>query len=526
MNKKLLCAAISAVLCAPVSVQGERKASPMRKGLFEAESHTKRRRQIMKRSLLCAAVAATLAAPAAATAADSADVAEVKRMIEQMKVEYEQKIEALEQRLEAAEQKAGTAKQASAASTAERERSGMGALTSGTAFNPQISVILDGNYYQDGIDGEGTDITANAFQPSHTHGNEEEGHDHGGHAHGSTEQGFNFREAEIVFSATVDPYFDAMAMLAITGDGDVDLEEAWFQTRSLPQGFKLKGGKFLSDFGYINRQHPHQWDFTDQTLVYENLLGDHGLQDTGVQLTWLPDLPVYTLFGAELLQGDQERFGAFVDDEEREETGLGDRKDGPRLWTVFAKVAPELGYDHALQLGASYAHNRQHQEIHEHDGFENSLAGDADLWGLDLVYKYDGKRAYGHRDFKLQSEYLRSIKDLKVQGGDPDAIGSTREFTTDGIYAQALYGIFPRWQLGLRYDVFGLTNEVSGGENESFGSSDRWAAALTWTPTEFSRFRLQYAYNDILTEPRNRETFSTVWLQYLMSLGTHGAHAF
>lgn len=494
---------------------------------------------MIKRSLLSVAVTATLAIPPAAIAADSEDVAEIKRMIEQMKADYEQQIEALEQRLEAAEQKAETTavtaettKPASTAATAEPEPSATQAVTSGTAFNPQISVILDGNYYQDGVDGEGTEITANAFQPSsgfqpsHDHGEEE--HDHGGHSHGSTEEGFNFREAEIVFSATVDPYFDATAMLAITDEGDVDLEEAWFQTRSLPYGLKLKGGKFLSDFGYINRQHPHEWDFVDQNLVYENLLGDHGLQDIGVQLTWLPDLPVYTLLGVELLQGDQERFGAFVDDEEeREETGLDDHDDGPRLGVVFAKVAPDLGYDHALQLGVSYAHHRQHQVIHEHDdGFENGLEGDADLWGVDVVYKYEGRGAYGHRDFKLQSEYLRAIKDLEVEGGNPDEIGSKREFTTDGLYAQALYGLFPRWQMGLRYDLFGLTNEVSNGRNESFGSSDRWTANLTWTPTEYSRLRLQYAYNDILTEPDNQEKFSTVWLQFLMSLGTHGAHRF
>jgi phosphate-selective porin len=86
--------------------------------------------------------------------------------------------------------------------------------------------------------------------------------------------------------------------------------------------------------------------------------------------------------------------------------------------------------------------------------------------------------------------------------------------------------------MGLRYDVFGLTNEVSNGKNENFDSSDRWTVNLTWTPTEYSRLRLQYAYNDILTyddtltEPGNREKFSTVWLQFLVSLGTHGAHRF
>src|SRR5690606_18784011 len=130
---------------------------------------------------------------------------------------------------------------------------------------------------------------------------------------------FNLRETEIALSATVDYYFDALAYVSIAEDGGVELEEAYFQTRNLPAGFKLKGGKFLSDFGYINRQHPHQWDFVDQNLAYRSLIGEHGLVDTGLQLTWLPDWPVYTQFGVELLQGRQEKFGATLEAEEEGE---------------------------------------------------------------------------------------------------------------------------------------------------------------------------------------------------------------
>ena len=129
-----------------------------------------------------------------------------------------------------------------------------------------------------------------------------------------------------------------MIDLAIDGDGTVDLEEGWFQTRSLPYGLKIKGGKFLSDFGYINKQHPHQWDFADQNLPYLNLLGDHGLQDTGVQVTWLPDLPVYTLLGFEALQGDQEVFGATLSNDEQGLLDLDDTKDGPRLFVGASKA--------------------------------------------------------------------------------------------------------------------------------------------------------------------------------------------
>lgn len=509
----------------------------------------------MHKTLLVAALTAALFPPVTSVAATDPEIAELKAMLRAMKQDYEQRIQDLEHRLAKAERSAAATPPVAepvqaaaskpmtapsvAASVAGKPSAaaGFGALTSGTAFNPQISVILDGNYYHDGIDGTGAVLVGQALQAAggHAHAHEHEGeeeHEHE-HDHGTIENGFNFREAELAFSATVDPYFDAAAYLAVTDDGDVHLEEAWMQTRGLPYGLRVKAGKLLSDFGYINKQHPHQWDFVDQNLPYLNLLGDHGLQDKGIQLTWLPPLPVYALLGVEALQGDQELFGATLDDADQTRLNLGDTRDGPRLWTTFAKVAPDLGQNHALQVGVSYAHNTQHQEVqtHTHAGedelHENGFAGDADLWGLDLVYKYDATGPHGQGDLKLQTEYLRSIKDLDVRSSPhEEIIGSRRTFTTDGLYAQAVYGLAPKWKVGLRYDVLGLTNEMTGAREADFGSSDRWTLNLTWSLSEFSQLRAQYAHNDILVAEQERERFDAFYLQFLVSLGSHGAHSF
>ena len=399
-------------------------------------------------------------------------------------------------------------------------------VTSGNAFNPQISVILDGVYFNDSVDGEGLELLNEAEGINHAHGHSSEDE----HEHGSLDPGFNLRETEIVFSATVDAYFDAWVNAVIDGDGNTELEEAWFQTRSLPAGLKIKGGKFFSGIGYANEQHPHQWDFVDQNLPYLALLGDHGLNDTGVQITWLPDWGTYTLFGLEALQGNQEVVGAIIDDEEeRAETNLGDVDDGPRTFTAFVKVAPDLGYSHALQFGASYVYASQQQEIHP-DPVEHSLDGDMGLWGLDLVYKYDSPRSYGAGDFKLQSEYLYETKDLTVRyhETDPARVGEARNFAEDGFYVQGVYGIAPRWQFGLRYDTVGLgINEKSGDgiPTEDMDSSGRWTTALTWNPTEFSRLRLQFERANVATEEGD-EQVDIFYLQYIMSMGSHGAHKF
>lgn len=173
-------------------------------------------------------------------------------------------------------------------------------VTSGSAFNPDVSVVVDMVYYNAGGD---IDDPA-GFEGGHSH-------DHGhGDDHG-LEDGFNLRETELTLTATVDPYFDGLVTLAIDDHG-VEVEEAYAATRSLPAGLQLKLGKFLSGVGYINAQHPHDWAFVDRPLVNEFLFGDHGLQETGVQMTWTPATRFYSQFGIELLQGETEGISPYV----------------------------------------------------------------------------------------------------------------------------------------------------------------------------------------------------------------------
>jgi hypothetical protein len=402
-----------------------------------------------------------------------------------------------------------------------------GQVTSGSAFNPSISVIPDGVYYNDSRSGSVGEIMeeAGGFAAGHAHG---EGH---GHAHGGVPgRGFSLREAEIAFSGSVDPYFDVWAIFAVA-DGEIEVEESYFQTRKFLPGLQLRAGKFYSGFGYVNKQHPHQWDFVDQALPYEMLLGG-SVNDTGVQLTWLPSLPLYTQLGFEALQGENERFSAQLGGEE---SPFFDEKAGPRLFTGWLKVSPDLGYSHAVQVGASYAFSRRHQELvaheHGHEGEEShvdeAFQGDGRVLGVDLVWRYDSPRQYGAGDFTLQAEYLRRAKDLSLVGaGEEEAAGETRKATQDGFYAQAVYGFAPRLTLGLRYEVAGLTNRLQlVDEEETWDSSRRVSANMTFNPTEFSRFRIQYTRGDFAVGG-TREKYDQVYVQFQMSLGAHGAHRF
>ena len=123
----------------------------------------------------------------------------------------------------------------------------------------------------------------------------------------TSDRGFNVDSAELFIFSPVDPYLNFYANLPVSETG-IEIEEAYVVTTALPEGWQIKGGKFKSNFSRLDAQHPHAWDFWDIALPYRAFLGNEGLGgEKGVQLTYLPALPIYTIFGAEVLQGENDR---------------------------------------------------------------------------------------------------------------------------------------------------------------------------------------------------------------------------
>ncbi|PKM22606.1 MAG: zinc-regulated TonB-dependent outer membrane receptor [Gammaproteobacteria bacterium HGW-Gammaproteobacteria-14] len=388
-------------------------------------------------------------------------------------------------------------------------------ISAGTQMNPTISVILDGVYANFSREVEGP-----AGFGSHDHGDD---HDHE-HEHG-LEEGFSLRETEISVSASIDNYLDGVMTLAIEGNSGIKVEEAYILTRSLPAGLQIKAGRFLSDIGYINRQHPHDWQFADRPLVSELLFGEHGLQDNGMQLSWLPSTSFYSRYGIEILQGETTMASQDVHETLEEDHG-------PRLYTAFAKFAPDLGMNHAAMFGFSGGISTSFKKEEEHDDEVELWEGDGWFAGIDAVYKYNSGKPFGHGNWIVQGEYyFREISaeftEIENQIIEEQFSGRSKQ---DGFYLQALYGFAPRWSTGLRVDGVGLTNtslEPGNDAFESFDASYRYAAQVSFAPTEFSRLRLQvnnydYAHDD---GDHGHDAWG-VMLQYNVSLGAHGAHQF
>lgn len=395
---------------------------------------------------------------------------------------------------------------------------------------PRLSLVLDAQYARDNQDGEGHEVIEEAAGILHgVHFHED---DHG------QENGFGLGASELAVEADLPSQLKARLSLALNVD-EIELEEAWVQTQGLPSGLSVKAGRFLSGIGYLNGQHPHEQDFASGNLVYTSLLGPHGVLDTGVQLTWQAPVPFFLQIGAEALQGhEQERFGALVDADEADSVvlsgaGLADKKDGPRTGTLFLEAAPYLGEQHSLQFGLSWARAGQFQQVLDEDDVaaddQFALEGRQTLWGLDMVYEHDAEGREGAGDLELVAEYLWLEKDMKVTGADAGAevvAGDRVSGRQDGVYVQAMVGVAPRWQAGLRHEVVGLKNELKeGGERLSLKDSQRTSLVLSYRPTAASRLRLQLSSADIHDEDGEKTRLEQVSLGYTVTLGSHEGHA-
>ncbi|MEQ1668052.1 MAG: TonB-dependent receptor [Sulfuriferula sp.] len=417
---------------------------------------------------------------------------------------------------------------------------------SASALSTQVSAVFDSVIYGDNVGGQGTYMLQEALGIYNVHAE----HNTGGHNHaGTLDAGFNFRGVELAVNTQLPGWFDGRLLVTSNGK-EAMIEEAWLRTQFLPAGLQLKGGKLFSDVGYLNNQHPHAWDFVDQALPYQMLFGG-SLRGDGVQVSWLAPTAFYLRLGAEAVNSGNAGVAAYVGPTTATNglpINFASASTWPAVVTAFAKVGGAFGLNHELQTGLSWVHSRQHQELHyAHPGIneaKHGLQGSAEMMGLDVVYKYYAFRNNGAGDFKLQAEYWYQNKDtfLIYHELKPGLVGQPRDLYLDAAYVQALYGIAPRWQVGLRYDIAGILHEARRDEatvgptnTSAFDSMDRYSAVLSWRIRDNQQLRLQLSQAYVaVPEDTNgdgvdeavRRTFNQVFLQYQIALGSHAAHRF
>ncbi len=373
------------------------------------------------------------------------------------------------------------------------------------AFNPAFSLILSGTYGNLQRD-PAIPATGFAMNPNPGH-----------------EQGFNLGESEMGISANIDPQFRGVATLALDPAGGISVENAFVQTTSLGDGLNLKFGRFFSGLGYLNEQHAHAWDFVEQPLVYATLW-ENQLGEDGVQLKWLAPTETFIEVGGELGKG-------------RGFPGTDRAKNGSGAGVLFAHIGDDIGIEQSWRAGVSLhrtrATDRASQNVpdllHTAGGVSDSFSGDSQTAGLDFIWKYAPNGNIRNSYVKLQAEYFRRKENGDLTYDTAGAnVTDSYAVTQSGWYLQGVYQFMPRWRSGLRYDRLDPGTAQVGALNAGNVIADyafrpsRLSWMLDYSPSEFSRLRLQLAHDD----SRRGLADNQLFVQYIMSLGAHGAHQY
>lgn len=450
-----------------------------------------------KKLLLAASVAAILTA-SPAIAAD-ADLEALRNEIKAMQQAYESKIEQLEQKVETLEARQSQ----TAARVAATEPAAGGSSIPATSerrindnsFNPEIGVILQGKY-QSFSENE-SEFAGFAVGEEAERGKE----------------GFGIDETELNFSANVDNLFRGSATVALhehDGETEVEIEEAYVETTSLPYGLQAKAGRFFSELGYLNSHHSHADDFADRPLTNRAFLdGNYG--DDGVQISAVLPTDLYSEIGGGVYRGDDFPGGG---------------ADGNDIgsWTAYGRVGGDIGNNTSWRFGLSTLQ----VEGGERSANEDMVVfdGDSGLYIADarMVYAPTGNNA--EQEIILQGEYFYRDENGTYDDMDAGTGAVAYDDNQSGWYAQSVYKFDPKWRVGARYSQLYAGDVPAGltGSALDDGGHNPWAASamVDWTNSEFSRARLQF----------NREELSDgneddqIILQYIMSLGAHGAHAY
>lgn len=345
--------------------------------------------------------------------------------------------------------------------------------------------------------------------------------------HDPSQRGFTVQNTEIVLDGAVDPYFRAQGNIVFQldehGETNVELEEAFLSTSSLPLNLQIKGGTYFTEFGRLNPQHPHTWDFVDQPLVSGRFLGPDGLRGPGARLSWLVPLGFYSELFLSVQNGQGEIAQSFrnVPGETMFGRPIQERPiqdAGDLLYTPRYAASLDLSDTQALVLGVSAALG------------PNGTGPDSrtSLYGADLYWKWKSSHAEAGWPFvKLQMEAMRRRYEAGAYVADTDGDGvidvdlPAESIDDWGGYMQVLWGFHRRWVAGLRGDT--LQGDDTAAVSDPM-TTQRWRISpnLTWYPTEFSKFRLQYNHDELELS----QSEESIWLQFEFLIGTHGAHKF
>jgi hypothetical protein len=300
---------------------------------------------------------------------------------------------------------------------------------------------------------------------------------------GALSDGLHFEEAELQFSADVDPYLKASALFALApedGEFVFEPEEVYFETISLPS-VTLRAGKFKSAISRHNEFHTHAYPFLDAPLIEEALFGGEGLNDVGLSAAVLLPISWFSEVTAQV-------FAATND------TSFGSPGMNDSLEVVRFKNLWELNDDTTLEwnLGGGAG--------------ANQWGGTTWVGTTSLTGKWRPSVLGKYQSLLLHAEYLFGTCEGRVEDSE-----------MGGLAAWAQYQLAQRWWLQVRGEWLGVPSL------RSEPNQRKQSLLVAFSPSEFSGFRFQY---DHLDAAGALDTDHRLSLQWNISIGAHPAHAY
>ena len=342
-----------------------------------------------------------------------------------------------------------------------------------------------------------------------------------GGGHDPKTRGYTLGQAELSLSGVVDPYFTAEAhILSVispnSGETTFELEEAFLATTNLPLGLQLEVGYFLTEFGIINPQHPHVWDWLDMPIANTRMFGGDGMRQAGFRASWLLDTPWFSQLHFGMQHANGVTMASFLGGEIAHAHGGGGHEGHGHAEEEDAHA----GHAHAEQeedAHAGHAHAEEEAGEHgedEHDDhaieggpgiggrpiiaqdvrklkdfvylmrWENAFdlsddltavfgvssllgpnssgpAGSTWLHGLDMKWRWVPANSFrGYPFITWQTEYMRrnyeaaaSTMEATEADGHTDTVVFPADTLEDwGMYTQLLYGPQINWVVGMRFE--------------------------------------------------------------------------
>lgn len=328
---------------------------------------------------------------------------------------------------------------------------------------------------------------------------------------GERDRGLGLGHSDLIAGGPLGPWLNARVTASVATHDDKlekNLEEAFLETARLPAGFTLRVGRFPSQIGYLNAQHPHADDFVERPLLHRAFFGGHYFDD-GLRLNWTAPTPFYLQLGAEALRGKR-----LV----RETVAAVSH---PGVLTATAKVGADIGRAHSWQAGISYIHNRREaaleEEDAEHDHAHHSHAARFSgrrTWMIDAVWKWAPAGNPRNQQVRALFEAARIER--------PNRFATARDRHESNTIS-LVWRFAPAWETGVRADW--LRVRIPHEDHFHWGLLREAAAMLVWKPSHMQSLRLQ------LTRQFDAVGFArparhAVQLQYVLGFGAHPAHAF